>query len=300
MGGDIAGRARASSGGGTVTAEDVLFARVPQGRSRIARRLQALAGIDVPGRTGFPRGNGTGDGGHGHVQGASHRQDRDRAGRRGGAVRRRRPHDGRRHGAGDPFDRQLQGRARHHGPLAGGAAVPHDPGRRLRGHGRDVVASGGQTGRCRGAERLGRRRDPSRRLCGARPRQGRLARAAAAGVQPGRRHGDRHCRLHRHAGRAGDREAGARAERRPRARHGGGRRGRIGRGGAAEPARVARHRLDGGGPRKRGSCWGSGPPRSSGATSCRSPVGRSARSAGPRRSTPSARTRWPTSCPRRR
>ena len=61
------------------------------------------------------------------------------------------------------------------------------------------------------AQRLGRRRDASRRLCPARPRQGRLAGAAAGRADAARRHGDRHRRLHRDACGHGARTARHRA-----------------------------------------------------------------------------------------
>ena len=61
-------------------------------------------------------------------------------------------------------------------------------------------------------QRLGLRRDPSRRLCGKGARQGRLAGAVAGQHERARSHGDRHRRLYRHA--VGDGAGAGRASRR--------------------------------------------------------------------------------------
>ena len=63
----------------------------------------------------------------------------------------------------------------------------------------DLLASRFRDRRQGRPQRLGRRRDASRRLCPPRPRQGRLAGAAAGRADAARRHGDRHRRLHRDA-----------------------------------------------------------------------------------------------------
>ena len=57
-----------------------------------------------------------------------------------------------------------------------------------------------EAGRQGDPQRLGLRRDPSRRLWREGAGEGRLAGAAAAGHERARRHGDRHRGLHRHAG----------------------------------------------------------------------------------------------------
>ncbi len=76
---------------------------------------------------------------------------------------------------------------------------PMIAGRRSRRHGGILVASELEAGRQGHPQRLGSRRDPSRRLCGKGARQGRLAGAAAGEHDDARRHGDRHRRLYRDA-----------------------------------------------------------------------------------------------------
>ena len=77
---------------------------------------------------------------------------------------------------------QLQGWAGDHRQGAGGAPLSAGAGHRFRGNGAVVLASGLEGGRQGHAQRLGCRRDAFRRLCRPRPRQGRLAGAAARRV----------------------------------------------------------------------------------------------------------------------
>ena len=99
-------------------------------------------------------------------------------------ARRSRPDGGRRRRRGQPLDRQLQGRPRHHRQGAGRAPLADDPGRRLRRQAPRRIRM--EARRPGDAERLGLRRDASRRLCAGRPCQGRLAGAEAASSQPPR------------------------------------------------------------------------------------------------------------------
>ena len=76
---------------------------------------------------------------------------------------------------------------------------PDDRRHRFRRHGGELVASGLEARRQGDPQRLGSRRNPSRRLCGEGARQGRLAGAAAGEHERARGDGHRHRRLHRDA-----------------------------------------------------------------------------------------------------
>ena len=104
----------------------------------------------------------------------------------------------------DALDGQLQGRPGAHRQGAGGAALPDDPGHRFRRHGGELEPSRLEAGRQGHPERLGRRRDASRRLCAQKARvKGDWLVPLPAGLSAARGHGDRHRRLHGHALRHG-------------------------------------------------------------------------------------------------
>ena len=84
--------------------------------------------------------------------------------RRAQGFRRSQPDGGRRRHPCRVVDRQLQGRACGHRQGAGGAALADDRRHRPRRHGGEVVASGLEAGRQGDPQRLGPRRNPSRRL----------------------------------------------------------------------------------------------------------------------------------------
>ena len=115
----------------------------------------------------------------GEIQGDRGREGRQGPDRQPDRVRRSGPDGRRRHRPGRLVDHQLQGRPRHHRQGAGGAPLPDDPRHRFRGRGGSLLASGLEARRQGHPQRLGHRRDPSRRLCGKGAREGPVAGAAA-------------------------------------------------------------------------------------------------------------------------
>ena len=210
---------------------------------------------------------------------------------------RREGFDGRRrHRPRRIFDGELQRRPRRHRQGAGGAPLPDDRGRRFRRHRGSLVASGLEGRRQSHPQRLGARRDPSRRLCAEGARQRRLAGPAAGEYERARRHGDRHGGLHRDALGHGAGARRARAQKRPGDRDRRRGRRRLRRHRASRQARLRGRGLDrpaGGGGLSQGARRR---PRSSSARNWPGRCGRSARNAGPAASTPWARPRSPMCC----
>ena len=95
------------------------------------------------------------------------------------SVRRSRTDGRRRHRSRRMVDAELQGWSCRHRQGAGGPALSDDRGHRFCRHGRAILASALESGRQSDLQRLGSRRDPSRRLCRESARQRRLAGASA-------------------------------------------------------------------------------------------------------------------------
>ena len=190
-------------------------------------------------------------------------------------------------------DAQLQGRPGDHRQGSGRAPLSDDSRNRFRRHRRELDPSRLEGGRQGHPQRLGLRRDASWRLRREGAGEGKLAGAASRQHERARRHGDRHCGLHRHAG--GD---GARAPR-PHSdeRTGGGnrrrRRRRLGRDCNSQPAWLSGHSFD------RAAGGSRLPPKAGRDRDHRAPgtrwnpQNRWQKSVGRAVSTPSARPRWP-------
>ena len=141
--------------------------------------------------------------------------------------------------------------------------------------------SGLEAGRQGHPQRLGLRRDPSRRLCAKRRGSRATGWCRCREHERARGDGDRHRRLHRHAG--GDGAGAPRPDAASAAGRGDrrGRRRRLGRHRDARQARLSRSSRSPAGRRRPTISRASAPPRSSTARNCRPAASRSPRSVGP-------------------